>query len=252
MALTDNLVSYWKLDEASGNALDAHGSNTLTDTNSVGTGTGKINGCRDFEAGSTQYFSLADNDDLSIADNTVSYTWTAWANLESTGTRQIVTKRTGVQVGNAMEYTIRVDTNVPKIYWGAGGTFGSLSSGVTMSLATWYFVVAGYDASTNKFFISVNDGTVTESAAVTTQTVNGTNGFGIGASQGSELWDGLIDEVGFWKGRRLSTTEITQLYNSGNGLSYDSFGGGGAVTEAKLLVPTNMRGGMGRLAGGFQ
>lgn len=49
MAIIDNLVSYWKLDEASGNALDAHGSNTLIETSgAIAAAGGKINGARDF------------------------------------------------------------------------------------------------------------------------------------------------------------------------------------------------------------
>ena len=35
-ALTDNLVSYWKFDESSGNTTDSVGSNNLTNNNSVG------------------------------------------------------------------------------------------------------------------------------------------------------------------------------------------------------------------------
>src|SRR4029077_17083863 len=37
-----NLVSYWKLDEASGNAIDSHGTNHLTDVNTVASAAGKI------------------------------------------------------------------------------------------------------------------------------------------------------------------------------------------------------------------
>ena len=43
MALTDNLVSYWKLDESSGNAADSVGSNTLTNTGTATYAAGKIN-----------------------------------------------------------------------------------------------------------------------------------------------------------------------------------------------------------------
>ena len=32
-----SLVSYWDMNEDSGNALDSHGSNELTDNNTVGT-----------------------------------------------------------------------------------------------------------------------------------------------------------------------------------------------------------------------
>ena len=44
--LLDKLVSYWKLDEASGDAVDSVGTNTLTAHNAPGTATGVVNGLR--------------------------------------------------------------------------------------------------------------------------------------------------------------------------------------------------------------
>ena len=68
MALTDSLISYWKLDEASGNATDSHGTNTLTDTNTVTSVAGKINTARYFTNANTEFFTLADNASLSTGD----------------------------------------------------------------------------------------------------------------------------------------------------------------------------------------
>ena len=59
MALIDSLGGYWKMDEASGDALDSHGSNNLTDNDTVAASTdGKINGARDFEKGFSEYLKL--------------------------------------------------------------------------------------------------------------------------------------------------------------------------------------------------
>ncbi len=57
MALSTNLVSYWKLDESSGNASDSVGSNTATNSN-VTYGTGKINNGAIFN-GSSSAFTFA-------------------------------------------------------------------------------------------------------------------------------------------------------------------------------------------------
>lgn len=56
MALTDNLVSYWKLNESSGNAADSVWSNTWVNTN-VTYDVGKINNCAIFN--NTAYFTTA-------------------------------------------------------------------------------------------------------------------------------------------------------------------------------------------------
>ena len=41
--LLTGLVSYWELDEANGTRYDAHGTNDLTDGNSLPSNTGKVN-----------------------------------------------------------------------------------------------------------------------------------------------------------------------------------------------------------------
>src|SRR3990167_8592069 len=80
MALTDQLISYWKFDESSGNAADSHGANTLTNTNTATFGTGKINNGTDLEEDSSQYFTNAT--DLGITGGACSYS--LWLKPEST------------------------------------------------------------------------------------------------------------------------------------------------------------------------
>ncbi len=85
MALTTNLISYWELKEASGNATDSHGGYTLTETSGTidaGAGPGSGNkGSRDFEAADTEYFVRGDNPDLSVGD--IDFTICAWVNPEA-------------------------------------------------------------------------------------------------------------------------------------------------------------------------
>ena len=65
MALTDSLIGFWRLAEASGNALDAHDSLDLTDENGVGTnGTG----AREFLRASSQDFVHATSAALECGD----------------------------------------------------------------------------------------------------------------------------------------------------------------------------------------
>jgi hypothetical protein len=58
--LVNGLVSYWKLDEASGTRVDAVGTNHLTPTNAPIGALGKIGNACDFEADSTQFLSHPD------------------------------------------------------------------------------------------------------------------------------------------------------------------------------------------------
>jgi hypothetical protein len=46
--------------------------------------------------------------------------------------------------------------------------------------------------------------------------------FIVGNEDGSDYYDGWLDQVAYWK-RLLTATEIAQLYNSGNGLAFTSW-----------------------------
>lgn len=225
MALTDNLISVWELTEASGNALDSYGSNTLTDNNTVGAASGKIIGSRDFERDNGEYFSKADNASLSCGD--IDFTIAAWFKSESNNSQVIVSKSTA-------EYQLYMASSV--IRWNIKDVI-ELSSGVTISTGTWYHIFAWHDSVNNLIGTSVNG-----AAAVTTSysggCTDGTNDFGIGAISsgiGFNCWDGCIEQVAFWK-RVVDSTDRATIYNSGAGLAYSSWAGGGGGTVIPVFM----------------
>lgn len=220
MALIDNLVSYWKLDEASGNALDSHGSNDLTETSgTIAATSGKISGCRDFEAIDTEYFTRASNSDLQVGD--IDFSFAMWINPESISSfPTFLSKDTGA----SREYGFLIndsDSNRVRFAISADGSglvtvtatnFGSLSTG------TWYFVAGGHNATSNEIWVAINAGTP-NTQAHSGGVFTGTSNFAIGARpDGSIHYDGLIDEVGFWK--RDIRSDLAALYNGGAGLAY--------------------------------
>ncbi len=221
MALKTSLISYWKLDEASGDALDAHGSNDLTDTNTVGSATGKINNARDFENDNTEYFSHADNSDLTTGD--IDFTFACWVQFESGNVSTILNKGDGGSGGGNYEYGL--------IFWSDSllyfdvrnsvGALGEVGDVTTRTTGVWYWVCVWHDSVANTLNLQVNAETV-NSVSWTTG-VDGVLGhpFQIGRGLGSgRSMDGLIDEAAFWK-RVLTSDERAEIYNSGSGLSYD-------------------------------
>ena len=80
MALTDNLVSWWELDEASGTRNDAHGSNHLTDGNTVAQVAGKVGNAAQFVAANAESLSIADNANLSVSGV---FSVCAWVYMDS-------------------------------------------------------------------------------------------------------------------------------------------------------------------------
>jgi hypothetical protein len=102
--------------------------------------------------------------------------------------------------------------------------------------------VAWHDSVGNTINIQVNNGTA-DSAAHNLGVFYGTAPFAIGArdAAAADYWDGLIDEVGFWK-RVLTADERTTLYNGGNGLAYPFTVGGASST--RLIGGKLTRGGI--------
>ena len=217
-----NLISDWKFDETSGNAADAHGSNTLTASGSPGTTTGKLSNCRTYD-GFTQWFSIADNASLSTGN--IDFWFTCWVYLANkSGYRAIMgkDKPTGNQRESLLFYDVGVDRFALALF--SDGTSGSaiqVNASSAPSINTWYFISAGHSATNDFASISINAGTrvtTSHSAGV----FDSTAAFMIGSRDNADLfWNGRIDEAAFWK-RELSTQDETDLYNSGSGLGYDS------------------------------
>ncbi len=228
--LQNSLIAYWKLEEVSGNRSDTVGTGcggsgcTLTDNNTVTYTTGKVGNAGDFEANNSEFLEATDNASLSTGD--IDFTISAWVQLESKPVNPmlIVSKRDSGSVGEyRLQWQDTTNTFLFRILDSAGNSVGVVSSTSfgSPSLATWYHIVAWHDSVANTVNIKVNNGT-TDSAATTGVPSDTAANFRIGAHVTAEtdFWDGLIDEVGFWK-KVLTAQEITDLYNSGSANTFD-------------------------------
>ncbi len=207
----DSTVGLWNLDETSGTRADSSKYNhTLTDNNTVTSATGKVSNAADFEEDNSEFLSIADNADLSTGD--IDFTLSTWVYIESAdGACTVVSKGDS---DAQMEHTLILETNKFTFYFAyASGWRGTVSTPTTVSAGGWYHVVAWHDATANKVYIQLNNGVVNESAT-SGAGIDGAGSFRIGGyqSQAGYYWDGLIDEVGFWK-RTLSAEERAALYS---------------------------------------
>src|SRR5262245_41462601 len=83
-ALADNIVAYWRLEEASSNATDQRRAHNLTETSStIGRVAGKVGNARDFVLADTEYFAKASHADLVNVDD--EYTLACWVNIRTKG-----------------------------------------------------------------------------------------------------------------------------------------------------------------------
>src|SRR5687768_7946971 len=121
MALTEDLIAYWNLDEASGTRTDSHGTNHLTDNNTVGSAAGLRGTAADFERDDTESLTIADNTGLSAGD--VEITFAAWVKLESkTNELVIFSKGTSGSGAYYVWYSTGVDRFRFTVYGGASFT----------------------------------------------------------------------------------------------------------------------------------
>lgn len=223
-SLLQDLVAYWKLDEASGTRYDAKGDNHLTDNNTVTQTTGKLGSGACFASANSEYLSAADNAALSLGGT--DFTLAAWIKLTVLNQFQAVLAKYN-RPANDREYLVQLsNANLLRIFVSDDGvndrgpvvasSFGALAAD------TWYHVIA-WHAAGQTLNICVNNGVV-DSVAYALGVRDGGSDFTVGALDNGvgatpNYFDGCIDSVGLWK-RVLTAAERASLYNGGAGKEY--------------------------------
>lgn len=205
------LVSWWKLEEASGTRFDSFGSNHLTDNNTVGQAAGKVGNAAQFIAGNSEYLSISDNPGISTGD--IDFSIACGAYLDSDATGYLVDKGDGAAFHD--EYAIRYSASTKRFsFWVDNGSaqegFVVANSLGAPSLLTWYLVVAWHDSVLNTVNIQVNNGAVDSAAYAFGGHDNGL-AFMLGR-RGTVYWNGRIDEALFAKSI-WTAGERANLYN---------------------------------------
>jgi hypothetical protein len=226
LTVTRYLQAYYACDESSGNLIDSHGDNDLTENSgTIDAAVGLVNGARDLEASDTEDFFISDNSVFSIGVG-VSCGFYGWVNLEGTN-GSILSKREG---NNPFEYDLRVTpvSTIPRFQWIASpsgtstGAVIATADDVEATTGEWYFIAAWFDAVLGVQYIQINNGEIhTMSLA---QIADSNADFIIGArGDPTNFLDGLIDEWAFVKGGFLDADEREWVYNEGAGRSYSEW-----------------------------
>lgn len=222
-ALTDGLISYYNFDEASGDLIDQASTYDGTVVGADYEATGIINYAYDFELGDAGDYIQTGLPILTDADFSIS----VWVKIESySGIDRIINWRNSGNDNSIIE----LSTSVDKVFFRLRGNDNSglttLYTSTTLNTGTWYHIVATFDQSTGEQKVYLN--------ATTPTSVNYTGGaitFNKAAIGGdwnlpsttefpNGCWyDGLVDELGIWN-RILDSTEVSELWNNGNGLTY--------------------------------
>ena len=229
--LTNGLVAYWPLNEASETRSDSHSNSLdLSDNNTVGQGTGNVHSnAADFEELDYEWLHRASTDLL----QPLSFSISLWIKPEdlSGAVTPLISKYDATD--SEQSYLLYYYPPNSTLYWaiyendGAGGPGGSVPQAsigsAPMSSGTWYHIVVTLDDQ-NEIQLILNDGTpVTVSMGESMYQSSSVFSMGAyyngGAPVGSSYYDGLMEAVSFYN-RVLTASEITSLYNSGAGLEY--------------------------------
>jgi len=210
-----NPVSHWTCNETSGVRYDSNttNSNDLTDNNTVSYATGLLGNACDFESGSSEYLSYADDAYFEF-DN--SFTFSYWAKLESDVDGIVIGKWNNTSQGFWVQNTGTGDVTLRY----TDEDQNTADKAGMNEIGTWHHIVLQYDAGTVKYWqdgvyqtpaISVSNQTITDGSAI----------FTIGKTQffNSNYYDGLLDEIALFDDI-LATSTIEDLYNAGTPLCY--------------------------------
>jgi len=225
MALATDLISYYKLDETSGTtADDAHGSNDGTNSGATVNQTGKIGKAYSFDGVNDEIdCGTATDTAMGSSDFSVSF----WLNLDNTtqDNKGIISR--GVYAddgwlvrhwaGGDIEFALSQNGKRQKFKADEVLTTSWQHITITRSGATSTLYIDGTSTAWNAW-----DGTGEHNNLTGTDPTNNAarHLFIVHPSDsGSGIIAGKIDEVGIWS-RALTSTEVSELYNSGDGLAY--------------------------------
>jgi hypothetical protein len=223
MALTNNIKAYYKLNEASGDAIDATGNGYTMVNTSVTYSSGKINNGAVFN-GSTSVFKNS-----TFPRDTSAVSFSGW--FKTSGNTMCIFGQDDSVTGSAQrtfQMQISATGKLLSIFFNTA-TNNVVSSITTVNDNTWRHFVTTYSGTETKLYINA---TLEATDTSITGALRSGTGMSIGTisdENNQAYFNGTLDEIGIWS-RVLSQAEVTQLYNSGAGLQYP-FGVGTTVNS---------------------
>lgn len=223
-----SLVSYWELEEGSGTRVDSHGTNDLTDNNTVLSAAAIQGDGADFELSNSEYLSITDASQIGL-DITGDMSVAQFIKFESTGGQQILTGKWSGYLNNR-SILFYFEANTLRLLVSNNGSTATLKTVAwTPTVGTFYQVGFSYDASAGSVAFYVNGAQQgTTQTGLPTAIYNSSAQFTIGTIRDAtdtptSFLDGVVDETGVWT-KPLTTTDFSNHYNAGAGIPYDAGG----------------------------
>lgn len=216
-SLATGCIRYWKMDEASGDLVDSTGNGDLTVNGAAYGATGIINDGMDLDGV---------NDTLTCSHPTGVKSLMGWVYFNQISSSD----RLSGMPNTFGDVNPGASTGGMGFYYGSShtmlrGRFHNASESATftdetaVTTGTWYHVAIVADGSTGHFY--VNGVEIGTGSSITY--VEGSEIFTIGSydyqNQTNHHMDGIVDEWAIYN-KALTSSDVSDSYNSGAGLSY--------------------------------
>jgi len=225
--LTDNMLSYWRLEEASGTRFDSNTAEGVIDLGDVVSAV-QVPGLVGFGArcNHTPNYLADILNRWTTEIGTGPFTVAAWINAATIASNQTpfgsgIVSTLNSEANGQFQLTLNNNGQIYLAYWGTVDQ-RRVSDSVLIVTDVWFYILVTFSGGAGTFtiyrdnisFPHTNDGG--QSSGWGAGTYIGRTHTG---GPGNYSFDGIIDDVGLWN-RVLTTQERTDLYNGGEGLPY--------------------------------
>ncbi len=218
-SLDTDLVAYYRLNNTPDDEINSYDGTEQ----SASYGTGKID-----DALTSGYINISDNNDFDFSGAFSISLWYQYSG--EAGDDIIISKNTDATAGR---WFISWDDGDDDLKFYSYDEGNSIVNKIINIGSGWHHIVVTRDAS-NDWVLYVDN--VSEDTATNSIDLTGTHNIGLGANPTGTVNDNVdVDEVAIWKGRALSVAEVSDLWDGGNGISYEAGGG----TEPSISISLN-------------
>ena len=219
--LNDGLTHYWTVNSTT---LDIGGNNQGTQLNLA------FSGSPLYRAGlisdgiyvASSYVHTIGN--AGLPSGTGDYSIVLWMNRTTSGT--------GAVIGDSGNNGYRIITtggSSARLFW-AGGDSGNIDIGIQSDGSSWELIVLNRRLGRANLYV---DGVLKINISAASSTSFTNLNFGLDTTAEGDYWTGMVDEMIVYN-RSVSISEINDLYNSGNGITYTTI-----FKNLDITYPTN-------------
>jgi hypothetical protein len=223
MALTDNLLAFYKLSDLSDSSGNNH---TLTNNGNVTFASGKLGNAAVFDG--SNYLSPTP-----FWQNGTSLTVSLWVKTTAENYSYLI----GGNGPSDGFYVVMNGSGYASAY--AGAEYSEFEGpSILVNDGSWHHIVL--KANNGSATIYVDGVAGTSNSIPETILESGYMSIGVNGEANFAFLNGEMDAVGIWN-RALSDAEVAELYNNGTGLEIDNSGGGNP-TLVKMQAPVKFFG----------